>query len=102
MSVNINAVPLPTAPITNARIAKSREKNVDATAASCGLLPNGTATNRDQLASERPNIIWMTKTRPPEVLLKMRRCQMIETIIHAGRYASDILMCHDLAKRKAR
>ena len=71
-------------------------QNVEATAASWGLFPKGTAMKNDQLARERPSSRWMTNTRPPLVPAKIRKCQMIETMIQAGRYARVMLMCHDL------
>ena len=33
---------------------------------------------------------------PTLVAVKMRKCQMMETMIHAGRYASEILTCQEL------
>ena len=70
---------------TKARMAKTKERNVDATAASWGLFPKGTATKNDQLARENPRIRWMTRISPALVAEKMRKCQMRDTMIHAGR-----------------
>ena len=86
---------------TSAKIAKTIARNVDATAASCGLFPNGAATKNDQLASPSPSRRWTTIISPTFVAVKMRKCQMMATMIHAGRYASDILMCHELRMRKS-
>lgn len=52
--LNMNAAPLLARPNTRANIAKSIERKVVTTAASCGLLPNGAATKNDQLAKEKP------------------------------------------------
>ena len=41
---------------TKARIANKSERNVEATAASWGLFPKGTATKKDQLAREKPRM----------------------------------------------
>ena len=81
---------------TSARMAKTIARNVDATAASCGLFPKGVATKNDQLARVRPRSRWMTMTRPTFVAVNMRKCQMMATIIQAGRYAREILICHEL------
>ena len=51
MIENMKATPVPTLPNACAMMANTIAKKVDATAASCGLLPNGAATKNDQLAS---------------------------------------------------
>lgn len=96
MSVNTNAAPVLARANTRARIAKTIERNVDATAASCGLFPNGAATKNDQLASVKPRRRWTMMMSPTFVAVKMRKCQRMETMTHAGRYASEILTCHEL------
>ena len=50
-----NAAPVLARLNTSARIAKTIARNVEATAASCGLFPNGVATKKDQLARVRPS-----------------------------------------------
>jgi hypothetical protein len=55
MIENIKAAPVLAWPKTRARIAKMIAKNVDATAASWGLLPKGTAMKKDQLAKLKPS-----------------------------------------------
>lgn len=85
MIVKMNAAPLLARANTSARIANAMARNVDATAASCGLFPNGAATKKDQLASVSPSRRWVTMTSPTFVAVKMRTCQMIATMIHAGR-----------------
>ena len=83
--VKMNATPVVAFEKTSARIAKTIARNVEATAASCGLFPKGAATKKDQLASERPSRRWITNTRPAFVPVKIRKCHMRETINHAGK-----------------
>ena len=96
MIVKMNAAPVLAWLNTSARIAKTMARNVEATAASCGLLPNGVATKNDQLASVRPSRRCTTMMTPTFVALNMRKCHMMETMIHAGRYASEMLTCQEL------
>jgi len=85
MIENTKAAPVLAWLKTRARIAKRTAKNVDTTAASWGLFPKGTATKNDQLAKLKPSRRWITMISPTLVALKIRKCQTIETIIHAGR-----------------
>jgi hypothetical protein len=65
--------------------AKIMARNVDTTAASCGLFPKGTAINKDQLPRVKPNRRWVMITSPTLVALKIRWCHTMETMIHAGK-----------------
>lgn len=46
-----------------AKTATRIEKNVEATAASWGLFPNGAATKKDQLANDNPKRILTRRRR---------------------------------------
>ena len=70
---------------TRARIAKINARNVEATAASDGLLPNGIAIKSDQLARERPRTRCTSRMRAAFVDEKIRKCHTIATMIQAGR-----------------
>lgn len=70
---------------TNAITARTMDKNVVTTAASCGLFPKGAATKKDQLARVRPKRMWMMTTRPAFASAKMRYRQIRPTMIQAGR-----------------
>ena len=96
MIVKMNAAPVLARLNTSASMANTIARNVEATAASCGLLPKGVATKKDQLASVRPSRRWTTMMSPTFVAVKMRKCQMIATMIHAGRYAREMLTCQEL------
>jgi hypothetical protein len=71
-------------------------------AASCGLLPKGAATKRDQLARENPSNRCAATTRKTDVFLKMKKCQSMATMIHAGKYARLMLTCHELKTKHVR
>ena len=79
-------------------MANTMAKKVVTTAANWGLFPNGAATKNDQLASTDPSRIWRITIRPVLVSLKMRKCQVNPTIIHAGRYVNEMPMCQDLGR----
>ncbi len=96
MIEKMNAAPVLARLNTSARMAKTMARNVEATAASCGLLPKGVATKNDQLASVRPSRRCTTMMTPTFVAVKMRKCHIMETMIHAGRYASETLRCQEL------
>lgn len=64
MMLNINAVPLLARGLsTKAKMAKTMERKVDATAASWGDFPNGAATKKEYEARRRPNKMWRTRMR---------------------------------------
>lgn len=77
-------------------IANTIARKLEATAASWGLLPKGAAIKNDQLARDRPSRRWITSTKRTWVLVKIRKCQVRATIIHAGKYARDMLICQEL------
>lgn len=52
MIVKMKAPPVDALPKTNAKMAKTIAKNVEATAANCGEFPNGAPIKNDQLHSE--------------------------------------------------
>ena len=62
--VKIKAAPLPAWVITRAKMRNTMLSTVDTTAASCGLLPKGAATKKDQLARRSPRRTWTTRTKP--------------------------------------
>ena len=85
MIVKMNAAPFPADLNTRAMIAKRIPKNVDTTAASCGLLPKGAATKKDQLARVSPRRRWTMRMSPVLEAEKIRKLHVRPTIIHAGR-----------------
>jgi len=82
--------------VTRPMMANTMAKKVVSTAANWGLFPNGAATKNDQLARTNPSRTWRNTMRPALVSLKMRKCQVNPTMIHAGRYVREILVCQDL------
>ncbi len=62
MIVNIKDTSVDACVNTRARMAKRSEENVDETAANCGDLPNGAATNKDQLARDSLGLLDTTKS----------------------------------------
>ena len=108
----MKATPVETPLNACARIANTMAINVDQTAASWGDFSKGVATKRDQLASESlkydvratsvtfswthktrmktyPQRTWTTRTKPAFVPVKIRKCHIIDTITHAGKYAVE-------------
>jgi hypothetical protein len=61
-------------------------------------LPNGAATNIDQLARDRPDVRLMRKIRPMLVCVQILKCQTKVTIIHEGKYTSAKNICVDLSE----
>lgn len=59
---NTNAAPVPALLNTKARIAKTIERNVEATAANCGDFPKGDAMKKDHEARTSPSRRCTTRT----------------------------------------
>jgi hypothetical protein len=91
-----NAAPVEADFNTNAMAARMIARKVVTTAASWGLLPKGAATKKDQLASEKPKRTWTRRMMPKLVSAQMRDFQMMEMMIHAGRYEREMLRCQEL------
>lgn len=85
MRENITAVPVPALLSTRARIANTMDKKVEATAASCGLFPNGAATKKDHEARTSPSSRWTAMTSKTFVAVKIRKCHTMATISQAGK-----------------
>jgi hypothetical protein len=77
-------------------IAKRIARKVETTAASWGDLPKGTAVAREYDARTRPRMTCKIMMKNALVNLKTPACQIIPTIIHAGRYVREIARCHDM------
>ncbi len=63
---NMKAAPVPACSNTKARIAKTIERNVEATAANCGDFPKGAAMKKDHEARSSPSKRCTTRTRRVE------------------------------------
>ena len=82
ITVKMNAAPFPADLNTSAMITKRIPKNVDTTAASCGFVPKGAATKKDQLASVSPRRRWTMRMSPVLEADKMRKLHVRPTITH--------------------
>jgi hypothetical protein len=100
--VKMHATPVASLPRTCANIAKRIAKKVDTMAASCGLFPKGTATKKDQLAREKAQRRWTMRIKPALLAVKMRCRHVRATIIQAGKYANEMLRCHELDRHISR
>jgi hypothetical protein len=69
---------------------------VEEIAASWGLFPKGAEIKNDQLANDSPNNRCTMSIKPTLVSENIRYRQTKATIIQAGRYAEEILRCHEL------
>jgi len=98
MIENMNSVPLLLVLMTSPKIARTMPRNVVTTAASCGLLPKGAATKKDQLARTNPRRRWTMNIRPALLSVKTRNFQVRATITQAGRYVNEMATCHDLSQ----